>query len=90
LAWNSLGDYKKAIECYEKALTILKDTYGETYPNVATALNNLELAWHALGNPKKAIEYLQQAYTIFQKVYGDDHPNTRDVKESLDFLRNTS
>jgi tetratricopeptide (TPR) repeat protein len=71
MLFYNVGDYKKAIECHEKALGIGKDIYGERHPVVATRLNNLGLAWDSLGNSKKAYDYIQRAHKIFQETYGD-------------------
>jgi tetratricopeptide (TPR) repeat protein len=38
LIFYNVGDYKKAIEYYEKALKIGIEIYGETHPAVATRL----------------------------------------------------
>jgi tetratricopeptide (TPR) repeat protein len=40
-AWDSLGEYKKAIEYVEKALKILKATLGPNHPSTKTVQNNL-------------------------------------------------
>jgi len=42
-AWDSLGDPKKAIVYYEKALEIDKEVYGEKHLSVARNLNNHSL-----------------------------------------------
>ena len=89
LAWNDLGETKKAIEYYEQALSIHKEVYGERHPDVATDLNNLGGAWSDLGDVRKAIEHLQRAYEIFREFYGDEHPHTKNAKAWLDSLKNT-
>jgi tetratricopeptide (TPR) repeat protein len=82
-----LGDSKKAVDYFEKALEIDREVYGEKHPDVATRLSNLGSAWYSLGDSKKAIEYTQQAYTIFQEILGDQHPNTKIVKENLEAIK---
>ncbi len=71
----TLGEYKKAIRCFEEALEIDKATYGEKHPDVAIRLNNIGNAWNALNEPRKAIEYHEQALNIDRYAYGDKHPN---------------
>ncbi|MEA3324551.1 MAG: tetratricopeptide repeat protein, partial [Euryarchaeota archaeon] len=85
-AWYDLGEHKKAIEYYERALSIDREVYGERHPAVAIDLNNIGSAWYAIGDRKRLKTYIQQAYSIFQEVYGDEHPNTRNVKRVLGCL----
>jgi len=73
-ASRELGDYKKAVEYYEKALASDLKTYGDQHPQVATVWNNLGAAWQALGQYPKAIEYYEKALASDLKTYGDQHP----------------
>jgi len=70
-----VGDSQKAIKCYEQALEIDREIYGEKHPDVATRLSNLGLAWDSLGDPKKAIGYFEQALEIDREIYGEKHPD---------------
>jgi tetratricopeptide (TPR) repeat protein len=76
LGWilKDIGKFKEAITCYEQALSIDREVYGERHPDVATRLNNLGGAWDALGKPEKAINYYEQALSIDREVYGERHP----------------
>jgi tetratricopeptide (TPR) repeat protein len=87
LILDYVGDPRKAIDYFEKALSIDRELFGENHPGVATDLSNLGLAWAALGDPRKAIDYMQKAYDIFQEILGDQHPNTKATKEVLDMLK---
>jgi tetratricopeptide (TPR) repeat protein len=71
---NNLGDHKKAIEYFTKALDIDLVVYGDKHPKVAIRYNNLGSAWGDLGEHKKAIEYYTKALDIDLVVYGDKHP----------------
>ncbi len=85
LGWlhNALGDAKKAIEYYEKALSIGREIYGEKHPSVATYLNNLGGAWYALGDAKKAIAYYEKALSIGREIYGEKHPDVATYLNNL-------
>ncbi len=72
----TLGEAKKAIEYYEKALDIVTEVYGEQHSYVAKTNNNLGAAYNALGEADKAIEYFEKALDIDLKVFGDMHPDT--------------
>ncbi|MBU7026539.1 MAG: tetratricopeptide repeat protein, partial [Theionarchaea archaeon] len=77
------GDFQKAITCFEQALEIAKEIYGEKHPDVATRLNNLGLAWYSLGDSKKAIDYYEQALTIDREIYGERHPSVATMLNNL-------
>jgi CHAT domain-containing protein/Tfp pilus assembly protein PilF len=65
-AYNSLGQYPKAIEFYQQSLVIEKeisDRRGE-----GSLLGNLGVAYRSLGQYQKAIEFLQQALAIFRQI----------------------
>ncbi|MCH7928709.1 MAG: CHAT domain-containing protein [Candidatus Dadabacteria bacterium] len=73
LAWNSLGDSKKALEFFNKALDIDLEIFGDKHPNVSTTYNNIGLAWNNLGDSKKAIEFYNKALDIDLEIFGDKH-----------------
>jgi tetratricopeptide (TPR) repeat protein len=62
-AYADMGNFKKAIDCYEQALNIarrIKDPRGE-----ANALGNLSIIWSDLGDLDKALTLARQALQIF-------------------------
>ncbi|MGD2248926.1 MAG: tetratricopeptide repeat protein [Candidatus Methanofastidiosia archaeon] len=81
--YKSIGDSKKAVDYYEKALEIGREVYGERHPDVATYLNNLGLAWDSLGDSKKAIDYYEKALEIGREVYGERHPDVATYLNNL-------
>ncbi|MCB4762761.1 MAG: tetratricopeptide repeat protein [Sulfurovum sp.] len=90
-AWDSKGEYDKAMKYHEKALKIRLATLGENHPLTATSYNNIGSVWNSKGEYDKAIEYYEKALTILGKVYPDGHPdietvekNLKSAKESLD------
>ena len=74
LAYNSLSDFKKAIECYQLALKIEKDT--ENKDGEAAIYNNLGLAYDSLSEFKKAIEFYQLALKIAKDTGNKDQEGT--------------
>ena len=83
-AWKSLGEYKKAIDYFEKALKIDLKAYDENHPKVATYYNNLGAAWKSLGEYKKAIDYYEKALKILEKKLGKKHPHIITVRKNLE------
>ncbi len=71
---HDLGEYKKAIEFYEKALKSNINTFGKDHPKVAIRWNNIGAAWQALGEYKKAIEFFDLALKNNINTFGKDHP----------------
>jgi len=63
---NELGEYKKAIGCFEKAIQI--------NPNYAAAYNNLGNALKELGEYQKAISCYEKAIEI-NPNHADAHNN---------------
>ena len=65
-AWLALGDARKAVSFYQRALAIYEQVYHET-PNhldMAMTLNNLGNAWRSLGDTRKAVSFYQRALAI--------------------------
>jgi tetratricopeptide (TPR) repeat protein len=81
---HSLGDHRKAIEYYERALAIDEAVFGPEHPDVAVDLNNLGAAYFALEQKEKAKEYFEKAYKIWNAFLGEEHPNTKTVKKWLE------
>jgi len=80
---HTLGEYEKAVEYYEQALTNDLKTFGEDHPNVAISRNNLGATWDSLGDYQKAIGYYEQALASDIKIYGEDHPDVAIDRNNL-------
>jgi CHAT domain-containing protein/tetratricopeptide (TPR) repeat protein len=66
IIYQTIGNYDRAIESYQQALTIAREI--QSSPIEAKALNNLGWAYQALGDNAKAIEYYQQSLILLQKL----------------------
>ncbi|MFM6658109.1 MAG: tetratricopeptide repeat protein, partial [Microcystis panniformis] len=65
-AYNSLGEYQKAIEFHQQSLAITReigDRKGE-----ANSYNNLGNVYDSLGEYQKAIEFYQQSLAITREI----------------------
>ncbi len=71
---RSLGNHRKAITYYEKALSINEVLLGPRHLNVAIGLNNLGETWNNLGKSQKAIELHKEALTIYEEIFKVEHP----------------
>ena len=66
MAYDRLGDHKKAIEFYQQSLSIAKEIGNKG--SEGKAYGNLGNAYQSLCNYKKAIEFYQQSLTIAKKI----------------------
>ncbi|XP_078575224.1 uncharacterized protein LOC144861298 [Branchiostoma floridae x Branchiostoma japonicum] len=77
-ALNILGDHKKALNYYERALQMIWSIYGEdtAHPDIADSLNSLGYTCCKLGDHRKAVSYLEQSLRMKRTIYGEDtaHP----------------
>ena len=69
LAYNDQGEYKKAIDHYNKSREIMNHSLPPIHPDVAVLLNNSGLAFDEQGEYKKAVEkYEESLYTMNQSL----------------------
>ena len=63
-AYGELGEHKKELDYYLKALAIQEKVLPENHPDIATSYNNVGGAYGELGEYKKALEYYQRLLSI--------------------------
>ncbi|MBV6340687.1 tetratricopeptide repeat protein [Candidatus Magnetobacterium casense] len=85
---DRLGNLKRAIAFYEKALDISLVVYGEKHQVVAMSYNNLGYAWNNLGDSNKAIEFHEKALAISLDLYGEKHPGVATSYNNLGYAWN--
>lgn len=73
----------KAIEAYEKTLTIRKRELGARHDQVASILNNIGNAYVDLGIYSKALQSLNEALQIREEKLGSDHPDIATILLNL-------
>ena len=70
------GEYSKALEFYEKSLSIREHILGIEHLDTATTYNNMALAYNAQGDYDKALKLYDKTLNVYEKVFGVEHPNT--------------
>jgi len=69
------GEFKKAIEYGEQALSKAKTEFGEMNATYASILDNLAALYLKIGNYNKAEPLFEEALSIYKRVLGKDDPN---------------
>ena len=87
LVHNKLGDFEKAKEYHELALSIKKKKLGPENVQVATSYNNLGLVHDKLGDFEKAKEYHELALSIRQKKRGSFCVHDASLPTTLSLVR---
>lgn len=72
--FNSDGDYARALQYYQKALSIQLQRFGENFPFVGTMYTNVGIALDHLERHDEAMEYFQKALAIRKATLSDTHP----------------
>lgn len=62
----ALGQPQKALECFQKALTIIKQNGDRR--SLAYALQGIGMVYSSLGQPQKTLQYLQRAAILFKQA----------------------
>ena len=66
------GDYKTALDFYEKTLKMRRNILGEYHPEIATCFHNIGATNDALGNHEKAVVNYELALTVLWKLDLED------------------
>lgn len=78
-SYNDLGlvysttDANKALDHYEKALTIYEQLHGKDHPKIAIANTNMGFVYRNLEFFGDAINNFESALTIWEKIYPQPH-----------------
>ena len=68
--------YNKAVEIYNRVITLRERLYGTEHPDTAKSYNNIGIVYCYLSEYEKALEYHLKALKIKEKAFGTEHPNT--------------
>ncbi|CAF1362822.1 unnamed protein product, partial [Adineta ricciae] len=71
------GDYKMAIEYYEKAFEIYQKTLPSNHPDLATSYHSIDSVYRNMGEYSKALTYFQRALNIRQHALPANHPHIK-------------
>ena len=74
IVFDEQGEYDKALEYYQKTLSIRERFLGAHHSEVAHPLNNIGVMFWNMGNYDKALEYYRKSLVIREKTLGPEHP----------------
>ena len=67
------GNDDKALEFYEKCLSIQLKTLGENHSDIAATYGNIGIVWKSKGYLYKALEFYEKCLSIQLKTLGENH-----------------
>ena len=72
------------------SLDVIREDYGASHPNVATALNYAAIIQGGAGDHRGAQQSLREAIEIYRASHGDDHPYLATTLNNLGLQYNRS
>ncbi|OQS07393.1 hypothetical protein THRCLA_00599 [Thraustotheca clavata] len=94
LVWNCLGGIcyfigstLVALKCFDRALYLCEESFGNRHADTATALNNLACCFYTIGSVDHAIIHFNAALSVFQSSLATYHPRIAVVKRNVDMAR---
>ncbi|CAF0742646.1 unnamed protein product [Adineta steineri] len=86
-SYNNIGSVYKNIEDYSKALEIYQIALPSNHPSLATSYNNIGSAYKNIKDYSKALSYFERALDIKQRRLPPTHPDIKNVKESIEIVK---
>ena len=81
-----LGDYLRAKEYYDRALTIRQAELAEAHSDTVASMNDMGFVLKDLGQHAEAQHYFERALKINEAVHGERHPDTVASLNNLGFV----
>jgi tetratricopeptide (TPR) repeat protein len=82
-AYDTLGDYDKAKECFYNNLLIKQKLYPDDHLDIAILLNNLGMACDCLGEHAEALSYYEQSLEIQKAIYPENQSDIASVLNNI-------
>lgn len=81
--YRKKGDFPKALESYELALTIWKKNLTDNHPEIGRCLTHIGSIHQQRKEFEQALVYYQNALRIFEQHLSSDHPELKMVHRNL-------
>lgn len=72
--YDSIGEYKKAVECELKAINIRERLCADSL-ELAQSYNDIAVSYRRENNLKESLIYHRKALKLRRKLFGDKHPD---------------
>ncbi|MGK7896606.1 MAG: tetratricopeptide repeat protein [Xenococcus sp. (in: cyanobacteria)] len=73
--YQGQGAYQQALPWCEKCLSVTRERFGESHPDVATSINDLATIYRRQGKYSKAEPLYLQALELRKQLLGEEHPS---------------
>lgn len=83
LTYDAQGDYLRALQEYNTALTLFRQADGDDHRDAAITLMRIGIVYDEQGDYARAIEVHETALSIFRKTIGEDALETAALYENL-------
>jgi tetratricopeptide (TPR) repeat protein len=82
-ALRDMGNYRGALEWYQRALDGYEKTLGKDHPSTLDTVHNMASVFDNQGEYEKALEWYQRALDGREKTLGKDHPSTLNTVHAM-------
>lgn len=80
------GCYEKAVEYFEKSLSIRLKSLGLKHPDVAENYEDIGVSWVVLGNNEEALKLIEKSLKIRLKTFGEYHYKVADSYTNIGYV----
>lgn len=82
----TIGCYEKAIQYFEKSLSIRLISLGLEHPDVAENYEDIGVSWVILGNNDEALKLIEKSLKIRLKIFGENHYKVADSYGNIGYV----
>ncbi|CAF0812822.1 unnamed protein product [Adineta steineri] len=88
IIYSNMGEYSKALSSLQKALEIWQKPLPSNLSHLASSYNNIGWVYRNMKDYSTALSYYERALAIKQCALPPTHPSIKNVKESIEFVKN--
>ena len=82
----TIGCYEKAVQYFEKSLSIRLISLGLEHPDVAENYEDIGVSWVILGNNDEALKLIEKSLKIRLKIFGENHYKVADSYGNIGYV----
>ncbi|CAF4802947.1 unnamed protein product [Rotaria sp. Silwood1] len=81
--YDNMGEYSKALSCYERSLEIRKMALPSNHPDLAASYNNIGMVLDNMGEYSKALTWYGRALEVQKATLSPNHPDLATSYENI-------